>query len=87
MKIIKDFYSPLFTFGQADSYFSHGVTPCCFYRINNILYLSFMGWHIPKNAHWEGQIGRLKVKNNGFLFYEDQKPLIPKSTNDPISLS
>ena len=46
-----------------------------------------MGWHIPKNAHWEGQIGRLKVENNGFLFYEDQKPLIPKSTNDPISLS
>lgn len=87
MRIIKDFHFPLFTFGQADSYFSHGVTPCCFYSIDNILYLSFMGWHIPKNAHWEGQIGRLKVENNGFLFYEDQKPLIPKSTNDPISLS
>jgi len=87
LKIIKDFYSPLFTFGIKDSYFSHGVTPCCFYNINNILYLSFMGWHIPENEHWEGQIGRLKVENNGSLLYEDQNPLIPKSNNDPISLS
>lgn len=87
MKIVKDFCYPLFTFGIKDRYFSHGVTPCCFYKINNILYLLFMGWHIPENKHWEGQIGRVKVNKNGFLSYEDQNPILPKSDNDPISLS
>ena len=87
MKIIKDFNHPLFTYGDKNSYFSHGVTPCCFYNINNEIYLSFMGWHIPKNKHWEGQIGRLKLKEDGKLLYEDNKPLISKSIVDPVSLS
>ena len=87
MEIIKDFHQPLFSFGPKDSYYSHGVSPCCFYKVKNVLYLLFMGWHVPKNQHWEGQIGRLKVEKNGSLAYEDKNPILPKNTEDPISLS
>ena len=87
MEIIKDFHQPLFSFGAKNSYFSHGVSPCCFYKVKNVLYLLFMGWHIPKNQHWEGQIGRLKVEKNGSLSYKDKNPILPKNAEDPISLS
>ena len=42
MEIIKDFHQPLFSYGAKNSYYSHGVSPCCFYKVKNILYLLFM---------------------------------------------
>ena len=87
MEIIKNFHQPLFSYGAKNSYYSHGVSPCCFYKVKNILYLLFMGWHIPKNQHWEGQIGRLQVEKNGSLSYKDKNPILSKNAEDPISLS
>ena len=87
MKINKLFFEPVFCHGVDNNYFSHGVSVGCTYDVNDKKFILFMGWHIPRNAHWRGEIGRLLVNDNGSLSINDKDPFIPISPSDPISLS
>ena len=86
-EIVKNFNEPVFIHGEENSFYSHGVSIGCKYRIKNMHYILFMGWHIPEGRHWRGEIGRLLIHSDGYLTYNDCAPIIGRDVEDPVSLS
>ncbi|MHA6646000.1 glycoside hydrolase family protein [Mesorhizobium sp. A623] len=78
---------PVFEHGAEDSYYSHGVSIGNYYEINGQRYILFMGWHTPKDGHWRGEIGRLRLGDDFSLAIDGEAPFIGLSAEDPISLS
>jgi hypothetical protein len=77
----------VFSFGNENSFYSHGVSIGCVYNIYKNKYILFMGWQIPKNSHWRGDIGRLKLTNNKYLNISPSFPFIGTCSVDMVSLS
>ena len=78
---------PVFEHGPPDSFFSHGVSIGNCYRTRTGLYMLFMGWHSPEDAHWRGEIGRLIVAGDAGLALDPARPLLAISDQDSVSLS
>lgn len=47
----------------------------------------FMGWRMPAEGHWYGEIGRLRVAQDYSLELDRVTPLMPLDSQDSISLS
>lgn len=78
---------PAFLHGAADSYYAHGVSLGGWYEANGQTYLLFMGWQRTGEQRWRGEIGRLRVCEDGGLALADTSPLIGVDADDPISLA
>jgi hypothetical protein len=78
---------PAFSFGAADSFYSHGVSIGNCYEAGGQRYMPFMGWQLREGRHWRGDIGRLRVSPDLQLTLDDDQPLLGASSVDPISLS
>ena len=78
---------PLFVYGDAESFYSHGVSIGNMYSQETKNYILFMGWNIKNNEHWKGDIGRLELENNTTLTLVDDKPYLGLDSEDSISLS
>lgn len=85
-EIFKEAEAPVFTFGKENSFYSHGVSIGNLYANNGNDYILFMGWNIPENQHWRGDIGRLKIKDSVFEICPDS-PFLGTDVEDPVSLS
>ncbi|MBI4921073.1 MAG: hypothetical protein HY834_04940 [Devosia nanyangense] len=77
---------PAFTFGPEGSFYSHGVSVGCVQLLGDRRYILFMGWQVPKDGHWRGDIGRLVLGDDLSLTLDSQTPLLT-DPEDPISLS
>lgn len=86
-KIICFHKEPFFEYGKENSFYSHGVSIGNYFNINDNLYIPFMGWQVPKNQHWLGEIGLLHLNQNFELHLNDEKPFLSFNEVDPISLS
>lgn len=86
-KIVGECSEAIFTHGAPQTFFSHGVSVGCCYEASGISYILFMGWHIPEGGHWRGEIGRLRLDANKSLHLDPERPFLPLSKRDPISLS
>lgn len=78
---------PAFVHGPDGSYYSHGVSIGNWYEAGGRRYILFMGWHIPEDGHWRGEIGRLRLADDFSLTLDGESPFIGLSADDPISLS
>lgn len=79
--------SSVFSFGNKSSFFSHGVSIGSDYNIKNSRYILFMGWQIPNNEHWRGDIGRLEIIRNKNLRLTPNNKFLSTDDVDKISLS
>jgi len=86
-KVVKEYYLPFFEHGPEGSFFADGVSIGCCYGVKGVRYMLFMGWQIPKNEHWRGDIGRLLVTPELTLELDTMEPFIGCDPIDPISLS
>ena len=87
-KIINYPSLPLFKYGSADSFYSHGISIGNLYNgLFNNKYILFMAWQIRGENHWRGEIGRLELIKNDKLTIEPNKPFMTLDKEDPISLS
>jgi len=64
-KLTNLFKNPLFLHDNENSYYSDGVSIGSQYSIGGDIYMLFMGWKILDNGFWQGEIGRLKIENDG----------------------
>ena len=87
-KVIATSEEPLLIYGRKGSFYSHGIS------IGNIYkggkdddYILFMGWQIPEDKHWRGDVGRIKVKNNKEMVLDPKLAFMGVDEEDPISLS
>jgi hypothetical protein len=78
---------PVFEFGPADSFYSHGVSIGNCYEAGGQRYILFMGWQCPKVGHWRGDIGRLILENDFSLHLDGEDPFMASDPVDPVSLS
>lgn len=86
-KIIHQCTTPVFSFGQKESFYSHGVSIGNMYSIDSQQYILFMGWQIRNQDHWRGDIGRLKLINKEKLELDGKSYFMSTDVEDPISLS
>jgi hypothetical protein len=79
---------PVFTYGNEDSFYSHGVSIGNVYSdLDGNQFILFMGWQIRNNEHWRGDIGRLKLIHNQQLILDHETPFMTSDEEDPVSLS
>ncbi|HAS44832.1 MAG TPA: hypothetical protein DCS93_30410 [Microscillaceae bacterium] len=86
-KVINYPKEPVITFGNSESFYSHGISIGNCYEANNQHYILFMGWQFPKNAHWRGDVGRLRLINNQNLQVLSASPFMGIDEEDQVSLS
>ncbi len=86
-KVISICKKAIFTYGDENTFYSHGVSIGTIYEIDKIKYILFMGWQIRDGEHWRGDIGRLKLINQESLVLDPKIPFLSIDKEDPISLS
>ncbi|MCS6955189.1 MAG: hypothetical protein NZM44_02405 [Candidatus Calescibacterium sp.] len=88
LKVIKICEKSIFNFGNENSFYSHGVSIGCHYRISNEIYILFMGWQIREKEHWRGDIGRIHLDNDlQKMKLNPEEVFMGSDKEDPISLS
>lgn len=87
LKVIYVHREPVFIYGDANSFYSHGVSIGNCYSSNNKNYILFMGWQVPDGQHWRGDIGRLHLENNTKLTLDPQEAFMSVDNEDRVSLS
>lgn len=86
-QIVQTFEKPFFEHGAAGSFYAEGVSIGNCYQADGCTYMLFMGWQSPENSHWRGDIGRLEVKPDLTLVFDNMNPFMTSDETDPISLS
>ena len=76
------------TYGDEDSFYSHGISIGNMYKIEDKNYIQFMAWQIRNGGHWRGDIGRLELNNNlDSLKLNPNSVYIGCNEEDKVSLS
>jgi len=78
---------PLITYGEENSFYSHGISIGNIYSVNNLDYILFMAWQIKGDNHWRGDVGRLQLVDNNKMVLNPNFPFMGVDEEDPISLS
>lgn len=87
-KIVEKYDAPFFEHGNANTYFSYGISLGNYYLYKGNEYLSFMGWEHVGSKHWKGNVGNLSVTPTRKLSLTNiKKPLLSTDTIDPLNLS
>jgi hypothetical protein len=86
-KVLRVCEKPVFEHGQVGSFYSHGVSIGSVYVVEGRAYILFMGWQVPENGHWRGDVGRLELHTDLTLTLMGDGPFMASDTEDPISLS
>lgn len=86
--VVREHESPVFEHGLPGSFYSHGVSIGCHYRVGTSRSILFMGWQVPPDGHWRGDIGRLTLADDlETLSLEDEHPFLGADEEDRLSLS
>lgn len=87
-QIVQRHAAPFFQHGEAGSFYEAGVSVGCHYHTERGEFILFMGWQNPPQGHWRGDIGRLRLSDQGAkLTLAENAPLLGMDATDPISLS
>jgi hypothetical protein len=78
---------PAFTHGEEGTFYSHGVSIANCYEAGGRRYMLFMGWRVPEDGHWYGEIGRLMLGNDLSLRLDGNSAFLGLDGADPLSLS
>lgn len=87
MQIVKEVLPPVFEYGPQGSYFEYGVSIGNLYVVDDITYMSFMGWQFPEIGHWFGEVGRLRVNQDFSLSLDSIEPMLGLDEVDNLSIS
>lgn len=85
--IVEDHYLPFFEHGGDGSFYADGVSIGNCYTAGGVQFMLFMGWQMPANQHWRGDIGRLIVNPDLTLKLDADAPFMASDENDRLSLS
>lgn len=80
-KVIYDHKQTIVEFGDENSFYSHGISVGNMWEQDGSRYIGFMGWQVPKNGHWRGDIGKFDIDNKKITM------MLGISEEDKISLS
>ena len=87
LELVNTCHKTIFKYGHDHSFYSHGVSIGNVYESSGRKYILFMGWSIPENQHWRGDIGRLELIDNEKLMLFPEHAFMSIDHIDTISLS
>lgn len=85
--VIQEHHSPVFEHGPPGSFHAEGVSIGNCYATPEGRFILFMGWRNPGDAHWRGEIGRLRLGADLSLTLDGEGPFMPLDAEDAVSLS
>lgn len=85
--VMKEHHAPFFEHGPAGSFYADGVSIGNCYDTPSGRYMLFMGWRSPDDAHWRGEVGRLRIAADLSLSLDGESPFMPLDDEDEVSLS
>ncbi|MEO0372767.1 MAG: hypothetical protein AAF231_15030 [Pseudomonadota bacterium] len=87
-QIVQDHHAPFFEHGPLGSFYADGVSiGNCYRAADGRDYILFMAWQVPPDAHWRGDVGRLRLTEAKTLELADPTPHLSSDEIDPVSLS
>lgn len=86
-EVVRQGEQPVFEYGPAGSFYSHGVSIGSAYEAGGRRYILFMGWQCPPGEHWRGDIGRLILQPDLSLRLDGSGPFMSVDLVDRVSLS
>ncbi|MEO0772032.1 MAG: hypothetical protein AAFZ04_02505 [Pseudomonadota bacterium] len=87
-EIVEDHHAPFFEYGPEGSFYADGVSiGNCYRAADGLDYILFMAWQVPPDAHWRGDVGRLRLTADKTLELAEPTPHLTSDDIDPISLS
>lgn len=78
---------PVITFGNENSFFSHGISIGNLYEAQGKSYILFMGWQLEKGQHWRGDVGRIELIDKEKMMVTPKLPFMSVDEEDKVSLS
>ena len=78
---------PILVYGDANSFYSHGISIGNAFDIKDKTYILFMGWQYPKNEHWRGDVGRIELTNKKYMNITPSSIFMGVDEEDKMSLS
>jgi hypothetical protein len=86
-RVVHEHPEPVFEHGPEGSFFADGVSIGNCYETPEGRYMLFMGWRNPADAHWRGEIGRLRLDRALGLSLDGKGPFMALDAGDAVSLS
>jgi hypothetical protein len=86
-QVIREHVAPFFEHGREGSFYADGVSIGNCYETDSGRYMLFMGWQNPADAHWRGEIGRLRVDSELGLSLDGSNAFMSLDADDTVSLS
>jgi hypothetical protein len=86
-QVVQEHREPVFEHGSECSFFADGVSIGNCYDTPAGRYMLFMGWRNPADAHWHGEIGRLRLDRELRLSLDGDGPFMQLDADDAVSLS
>ncbi|MFZ4289096.1 hypothetical protein [Variovorax sp. HJSM1_2] len=86
-QVVYEHSAPLFEHGPEGSFFVDGVSIGNCYQTPEGRFMLFMGWRSPADAHWYGEVGRLRVDSEYRLSLDNEHPFMSLDERDPVSIS
>jgi hypothetical protein len=83
--VLQEFHEPILEFGPKGSFYSDGISLGNHFQYEEKNFISFMGWQNPKNSHWRGDLGKIRINNDLTLTIDDISPIL--KNEDPTYLS
>lgn len=80
-KIIYDHKNTILEYGDENSFYSHGISIGNMWEQDGNKYVGFMGWQVPSNGHWRGDIGKFDLDTKQVTI------MLGVSEEDKVSLS
>ncbi len=86
-KVIYVHDRPVFTHGDENSFFSHGVSIGNCYTVKGTHFILFMAWQCPAGRHWRGVVGRLVLHDDCSMTLDGDRPFMETDETDQVSIS
>lgn len=87
-KVERVFAEPVIAYGPEGRFDADGMSIGSLHRDKTgARWIMYMGWQLPENQHWRGDIGRLRLGSDLSLTREPETPFIGCDSIDSVSLS
>ena len=87
LKVINYPKEPVITFGNENSFYSHGISIGNVYEAKGKKHILFMGWQVEDGQHWRGDVGKILLVESEKMTVTPEIPFMTIDDEDKVSLS
>ena len=86
-KVRREINTPLLEHGSKGTFYADGISIGNLSETDEGRFILYMGWQNPRDGHWRGDIGSIRVHDDLSLSHTSAHPIMGADAEDPTSLS